>query len=80
MVQGTNQYDIQLLLSYDKLFTYSGFPDLATYIKKQKYNALANQNAALDQSQTRFVCMLEHEFESRFEICVLIGQHITSAF
>ena len=45
-------------------------------------NALANQNAALDRAraQTRFVRMLEHEFESRFEICVLIGQPITSAF
>ena len=39
-----------------------------------------NQNAALDRSQSRFVCMLKHEFESRFEICVLIGHHITSTF
>ena len=55
------------------------FHDLATHIESGS-NALTNQNAALDRSQTRFVRMLEHEFESRFEICVLIGQHITSAF
>ena len=36
-------------------------------------SALANQNAALDRSQTRFMHMLEHELESRFEICILIG-------
>ena len=56
---------------------YSGFRNVH---KKSVSNALANQNAALDRSQTRFVHMLEHEFESRFEICVLIGQRITSAF
>ena len=55
------------------------FHNLATLIKSGS-NALANQNATLDRSQTRFVRMLEHEFKFRFEICILIGQHITSAF
>ena len=41
---------------------------------------MPNQNAVLDQSLTRFKHMLEYVFESQFEICVLIGQHLTSAF
>ena len=56
------------------------FSKILQRTSKSGSNALANQNAALDRSQTRNVRMLEHEFESRFEICILIGQHITSAF
>ena len=56
------------------------FSKILQRTSKSGSNALANQNAALDRAQTRFVRMPEHEFESRFEICVLIGQHITSAY
>ena len=54
-------------------FTLLRFSKILQRTSKSGSNALANQNAALDQSQTRFVRMPEHEFESRFEICLLIG-------
>ena len=54
------------------------FSKILQRTSKSGSNALANQNAALDRAQTRFVRMLEHEFESRFEICVLIGQHVAN--
>ena len=40
------------------------FSTILQRTSKSGSNALANQNAALDRSQTRFVRMLDHEFES----------------